>query len=106
VSVSIQGPLVRLLSYGAAVHSPNTAHSLSFSQTLDTLPESSKWAIKEYALPNDLSCIIESLSAGSARAISDGSFKDKFGSSAFTVVDSTDSSNIIGLNLVPGHPED
>jgi hypothetical protein len=37
---------------------------------------------------------------------SDGSFKDKFGSSAFTVVDSTDSSNNIGLNLVPGHPDD
>jgi hypothetical protein len=105
-SVSLHGLLVRLLSIGSAAHIPQTVPSLSFSQTLDALPDSSKWAIKEYALPSDLSSFIASLSAGSARAVSDGSFKDKFGSSAFTVVDSTDSSTILGLNIVPGHPED
>jgi hypothetical protein len=45
------------------------------------------------------------LGSGTARAVSDGSFKDKFGTAAFTVVDDMDTS-IIGLNVVPGHPDD
>jgi hypothetical protein len=55
-------------------------------------------------LPSDLQPIIDSLSKGTARAISDGSFKDKFGTSAFTILDSGDSS-ILGLNIVPVHPD-
>ena len=38
---------------------------------------------------------------GSARAVSNGSFKDKFGNLAFTIVDAHVCS-ILGLNLVPG----
>jgi hypothetical protein len=59
----------------------------------------------EYALPPELQPIIDSLSQGTAQAISDGSFKVKFGTSAFTILDSGNSS-ILGLNIVPGHPDD
>jgi hypothetical protein len=68
-------------------------------------PRLQKWAIQEYALPSDLSPILASLRAGSARAISDGSFKDKFGTSAFTILNAHDCC-ILGLNIVPGHPDD
>jgi hypothetical protein len=63
------------------------------------MPFDSKWAIQEHALPSDLRPIIASLCLGTARAISDGSFKDKFGTSAFTILDAF-------LNIVPGHPDD
>jgi hypothetical protein len=78
---------------------------LSFSQLLDSLESSSSWTIQEFALPSDLQPTIDSLKSGSARSISDGSFKDKFGTSAFTILDDR-ACSILGLNVVPGHPDD
>ena len=101
-----QGQHAQLLSIGLdpALH-PDAEHRSTFSQTLDALPASSSWAIQEIALPPDLRPIIVSLRDGSARAVSNGSFKDKFGISAVTIVD-THVCSILGLNLVPGHPDD
>jgi hypothetical protein len=96
---------IRLIARGLPPCLAETAPILSFSQTLDTLPTSSAWAIQEYALPSDLKPILQALSSGSARAVSNGSFKDKSGTSAFTVVDD-DETSILGLNVVPGHPDD
>jgi hypothetical protein len=106
-TVSLQGQQrARLLSVALApAQAPAAEQPLTFSQTLDALPASSSWAIKEIALPPDLRPILASLRAGSARAVSDGSFKDKFGTSAFTLVDAH-ACSIIGLNIVPGHPDD
>jgi hypothetical protein len=61
--------------------------------------------VAEYLLPSDLSLIVNALVKSTARAISDGSFKSKFGTSAFTIVDDIQGS-ILGLNVVPGHPDD
>lgn len=102
-SVSLHGPLVRLLLIGSIVLIVPTGPSLSFSQTLDQLPALLLWDIQEYTLPSDLSSIIASLADDTARAISDRLYNDKFDTSAFIVVDSNDSS-IPGLNVVPGHP--
>ena len=77
----------------------------TFSQTLDALPASSSWAIQEITLPPDLRPILASLQDGSAHAVSNGSFNDKFGTSAFTIVDAQVCS-ILGLNLIPCHPDD
>jgi hypothetical protein len=79
--------------------------SLCFAQTLDSFPASSRWAIQEYSLPSYLSSLIASLSRGTAHTISDGSFKDKFGTSAFTILDAHTTS-ILGVCVVPGHPDD
>jgi hypothetical protein len=97
---------VRLLAFSLPANIPVADVRLqTFTQFLDALPSSSNWAIREYALPANLDPLIASIIAGTARAVSDGSFKDKFGTSAFTILDSTDVS-IIGLNIVPGHPDD
>jgi hypothetical protein len=42
---------------------------------------------------------------GTSLAISDGSFKDKFGTSAFTILSEFDTSTI-GLNIMSGHSDD
>jgi hypothetical protein len=105
-TVSLHCPQARLLSHGILAPSASPQPlSLSFSQTIEALPPDSKWAIQEHALPSDLRPIIASLHLGTARAISDGSFKNKFGTSAFTVLDTFDCS-VLGLNIVPGHPDD
>jgi hypothetical protein len=85
----------------ATLHLPQTKDSL----TLDSLPSSLLWAVHEYALPLNLSLLVASISAGTAPAVSDGSFKDKFGTSAFTTLDAL-ATSIIGLNAVPGHSND
>jgi hypothetical protein len=70
---------------------------------LDSLPLASKWAMQKYALPTDLAPLLDSTRDGSARAVSGGSFKDKFGTAAFMIIDGRDTS-VIGPNLGPGHP--
>jgi hypothetical protein len=103
--VTVQGLGIHLIARGLPPCLAETAPILSFSQTLDALPASSAWEIQEYALPFDLRPILQALSSGSVRAVSDGSFKDKFGASAFMVVDD-DETSILGLNVIPGHPDD
>jgi hypothetical protein len=72
-----------LISFGLpAASAPTRTHSQPFSTMLDSLPSASKWTIQEYALPMDLTPLLASIRDGSARAVSDGSFKDKFGTAA------------------------
>jgi hypothetical protein len=89
-----------LIAFGLPADIPTTNRHQSFMQMLDALPPSLKWATHEYALPPDLEPLVASITAGTAQAVSDGSFKYKFGSLAFTILNSTDTS-IIGLNIVP-----
>jgi hypothetical protein len=104
-TVSIHGPLARLISFGLSALPPQDDQALSFSQILDSLPAPSIWAVQEYALPSDLGPIVRSLLLGTSRAIRDGPYKDKFGTFAFTILDNQDNS-ILNLNVVPGHPDD
>jgi hypothetical protein len=104
-TIAQHGSNARLISFGSPSIPLPTAPHLSFSQLLDSLDSSSSWAIQEFALPSDLKPIIDSLKSGSARAISDGSFKDKFGTSTFTILNDC-ACSILGLNVVPGHPDD
>jgi hypothetical protein len=105
-TVSLNRSQACLLSHGCLAPSTSLQPiSLSFSQTLHALPPDSKWAIQEHALPSNLRPIIASLRPGTPRAISNRSFKDKFGTSAFTILDAFDCS-VLGLNIVPGHPDD
>jgi hypothetical protein len=70
-----QGSNARLISFGSPSTLLPIVPRLSFSQILDSPESSLSWAIQEFALPSDLQPIIASLKSGSARAISDGSFK-------------------------------
>jgi hypothetical protein len=103
-TVSTYGSLVMLISFGMSALAPQVDPVLSFLQILDSLPAPSIWAIQEYALPSDSGPIIHSLSLGTSRTISDRSYKDKFGTSAFTILDNQDNS-ILSLDVVPGHPD-
>jgi hypothetical protein len=105
-SVVKQRTHVQLISFGLpAASAPTPTHIQPFSTMLESLPPASKWVIQEYALPTNLAPFIASIKDGSARAVSDGSFKDRFGTAAFTIIAERDTS-IIGLNIVPGHPSD
>lgn len=76
-----------------------------FLRRSTTPPASLPKAIKNISLPPDLCPIIAPMKNGSTLAVSDGSFKEKFGTSAFTIVNAH-ACYILGLNIVPGHPDD
>ena len=62
-----------------------------------------KWAIAEWDCKHDTaSRIATDLRDGTATAVSDGSFKNENGTSAFLVCAEDDSQRIIGVNAVPG----
>ena len=105
-AVTFHGHTARLLSFGSSLPPDEAIPDHSFLEVLDYLPDSSRWAISEYSLLSDLQPIIAALalSQGPAHAISDGSFKDKFGTSALPIFDA-DTFSILGLNIVPGHPD-
>jgi hypothetical protein len=78
-TVSLHGSQARLLAFALPPFlPPDSLPPMTFSQTLDTLPASLSWTFKELALPTDLRPLLASLRSGSARAVSHGSFKDKF----------------------------
>ena len=62
-----------------------------------------KWAITEWDCKHATAArVAEDIKNGTATAVSDGSFKNKNGTSAFLVCAKDDSQRIIGVNVVPG----
>jgi hypothetical protein len=83
-TVSSHGTHAHLLAFALPpAPARDSLSSPTFSQLVDSLPASSSWSVKELALPSDLRALLSALRSGSARAVSDGSFKDKFGTSSF-----------------------
>jgi hypothetical protein len=60
------------------------------------------WAITEMSVDDNGLMIAEALRNGTAVAVSDGSFKDSQGTSAFVVEGTTGQGRLIGVNVIPG----
>ena len=65
-------------------------------------PQVDAWATRSVVLPPDLRPLFDSLLAGTAVAVCDGSFKANMGSAAFCIQGPVTSSRILGCNLTPG----
>ena len=70
------------------------------------LPETSHWAIRHSAVPDNGITIAEAIKAHQAVTVTDASLKDCFGTAAL-VIEGRDSTNrAIGVNIVPGPIKD
>mgnify|MGYP003519673277 CR=1 FL=1 len=78
----------------------------SLAEAIEKLPQGSRWAVERFDTTDNGMRIAQAIRDGTAIAISDGSFKDGFGTSALKIeaADSTD--NIIAVNVVPGNTAD
>jgi hypothetical protein len=74
----------------------------SIYNILEHLPSSAHWAIQHCTIPSNGIRIAEAIRNHSALAVSDGSLKDKFGTSAFVIEAADSIQRIIGVNEVPG----
>jgi len=78
----------------------------SLEKAISSSPKSQKWAVECYYVANGGATIAAALREGKAIAVSDGSYKDKYGSAAL-VIEGEDSTNrILAANIVPGDPDD
>ena len=85
---------------------PPPAHS-SLESMQTSLPEEDQWATATLEIPeDDCATLSEALREGTALAVSDGSFKDSFGTSAFVLEGKDGTHRLTGANVVPGHPDD
>ena len=50
--------------------------------------------------------VAKTIIKGTGRAVSDGSFKEKFGTAAFKFLDEKEREPMVGLNAIPGDPGD
>jgi hypothetical protein len=97
---------VRIISQFSA-HFSNDADQPPLNPTLDglleALPSNERWAIDDLELQDNGEILAAALAGNYAIAVSDGSYKDNFGTSAFVLEGRTKEGRILGQNCVPGH---
>jgi hypothetical protein len=69
-------------------------------------PAGSRWAVSRFDATENGTRIAQAIRNGKAIALSDGSFKDGFGTSALSIEAEDSEDNIIAVNVVPGNTED
>jgi len=78
----------------------------SLEEAIDQSPVSQKWSVDCHYVADGGELIAAALRDGTAIAVSDGSFKDQFGTAAL-VIEGPDSDNqMLAVNVTPGHPEE
>ena len=68
---------------------------------LSQRPDSFQWAVSEMSLSDDGIVIAQALIQGTAIAVSNGSFKDSQGTSAFIIEGGSKQGRLVGVNLIP-----
>ena len=79
---------------------------LSLAAAIENLPPGSKWAVSRFDATDNGHRIAQAIRNGTAIALSDGSYKDAFGTSAIIIEAEDADHNIIAVNVVPGNPSD
>jgi hypothetical protein len=95
-----------LSSYGLEAPQPVFPEPNTLAEAIRQLPEGNQWAIQRFDCTDNGLTIARALRAGTAVALSDGSYKDQFGTSAMIIEAENSSHNIIAVNVVPGNAED
>jgi hypothetical protein len=73
---------------------------------IENLPPGSRWAVSRFDATDNGSRIAQAIRDGKAIALSDGSFKDGFGTSALVIEAEDSDDNIIAVDVVPGNTDD
>ena len=68
--------------------------------------EEGKWALRDVLATDDIDEIIADITNGTAIGVSDGSFKDQFGTASWVIENARGTQRITGNVLIPGHHTD
>ena len=79
-------------------------HTMTIKEILQSRPSLDQWAVMDVEIQNEGLDLAMGIISGHATAVSDGSYKDNFGTSAFVLRGAHRSGGAIGVNAVPGEP--
>jgi hypothetical protein len=82
---------------------PEETPPSTLAEAIAALPAGSRWAVSCYDATDNGIGVAQAIRDGTAIAISDGSFKEDFGTSALVIEASDSTDNIIAVNVVPGN---
>jgi hypothetical protein len=74
-------------------------------EAIDRLPSGQQWAVKRFDTTDNGVTVARALQAGQAVALSDGLYKDQFGTSAMIIKVQDLLHSIVAVNVVPGNSE-
>jgi hypothetical protein len=107
ISVSRRDNHIYISGIGAFDYEiPVSEHPSTIADALLQLPRADQWAAKSVDCSDNGRCLAMAILNGTARAISDGSFKDKMGTSASVLYGSDPSKRIMCVNAPPGHEDE
>ena len=95
----VSGNIIHFTGAVTAWEQP-TSHPSDITSARQQLPKNAQWAIAQVTGPKDIRHVVEAIKRGTAVVVSDGSFKEGSGTSAFTLGSFTD--YFLGVNQVPG----
>ena len=76
-------------------------------QAIRALPSSQQWSLQRCVASHEYGDdLVAAIEAGTAIAVSDGSFKEVFGTAAWTIRGASNEAFLTGVNVVPGAPTD
>jgi len=75
-------------------------------QAIDSLPNEAKWAVQEWSGSDDGSILAEAIRTGTAIGVSDGSFKDEFGTACLVLEGKDSVGRIVCPCIIPGQRSD
>jgi len=98
----------RLISTGSAdtLIPASTPAPLSLQAHVVALPPGAQWSVAGYFSADEGAQVAQAITAGLCRAVSDGSYKSGFGTSAWIFQGPGSSDHVQGCNVVPGSPAD
>ena len=85
-----------------AIHEPPP----SLKTRIENLPTYKKWSIDHWSLQGSITDVISAIKNKKAMIVSDGSVKDRKGTSCFILTDNEESFQVVGLNRIPGRSKD
>ena len=104
-----QGSLLALSGWAPAIKPPTHQATSSFSEYVKkNVHPDAAWAVTRFIASNadDGKAVAESIKNGCCVAISDGSFKDEFGTASWIVQGEDEFGSLEGSLVTPGNPED
>jgi len=75
-------------------------------KTIDSLPNEARWAVQEWNESNDGSIPAEAIRKGTAIGVSNGFFKDRFGTACLVEEGKDSDSRIVCTCIIPGERSD
>jgi hypothetical protein len=85
---------------------PSADHPTSLEEALQLRHRGDRWAVETVDNDDNGKSVARAIMKGSARAISDGSFKDSMGTSSTVIYGDDEAHRIISVNAVPGHRQE